>query len=247
MPSFGLLKEQILTNLEKKYAEDKKLFDEGVSRFFQALTKSKVYSELFLHYKNILESHFDNPDYARDYLNETVEYLRSLKIADKDCSLMETLERAHLEPAQVDPCIIALDTLVFSNKRHIKERLEAKQLLIQKLLTEDTKVSLDPRLHGLFLDVLQRKLKARWDNLSESEVKALTAFAENDEEKILSTYIHLVDDNISAIDEQLKNESTSELRGKLAQAKNALVGMKEEKPSLDTLEKLLVLKEGLGG
>lgn len=245
MPSFGLLKEQILTNLERKYAGDKKLFEEGVSSFVKALKKSKVYNELFHHYKTILESHFDDPEYAKEYLNETVSYLQSLKITDKDRSLFESLERADLQKSQVDPHILALDTLVFASKRSIKERLEARQLLTQKLLTEN-KPKLDPKLQGVFLDILQRKLKNRLANLTESELSVLTAFGENDEEKILSTYIHLVDDNVSAIDEQLQTENSSELRGKLIQAKSALLEMKKEKPSLNTMEKLLVLKEGFG-
>jgi hypothetical protein len=246
MPSFGLLKEQILTNLERKYAEDKKLFGAGVSNFVKALKKSKVYSELFHHYKTILESHFDDADYAKEYLNETVNYLQSLKITDKDRSLLETLERADLKPADIDPHIVALDTLVFASKKSIKERLEAKQLLTQKLTTENKKFNIEPRLQGVFLDTLKRKLQAKWNNLSESEIKAIAAFAEQDEEKILSNYIHLVDDNISTIEEQLKTEQSTDLRGKLAQAKNALLEMKKEKPSLGTLEKLIVLKEGFG-
>lgn len=244
MPSFGLLKEQILTNLEKKYAEDKPMFAEGVSQFVKALKKSKVFSELFHHYKTILESHFDDPDYAREYLNETVEYLRSLKITDKDRTLLEKLERAKLSPADIDPCIKALDTLVFSAKGSIKERLEAKQILHRKLVTESKKISVDPRLHGVFLDILQKKIKARWEHLSEAEIKAINAFADNDEEKILANYIHLVDDNVSAITEQLSNENDSSVRSKLSQVKNALLEMKNEKPTLNTLEKLLVLKEG---
>jgi len=244
MPSFGLLKEQILTNLEKKYAEDKKLFGEGVSQFVKVLKKSKVFSELFHHYKTILESHFDDPDYAREYLNETVEYLRSLKITDKDRSLLESLERAKLTSSDIDPCIKALDTLIFSTKGSIKERLEAKQILHHKLITENKKIGVDPRLQGIFLDILQKKIKAKWDNLSEAEIKAISAFADNDEEKILANYIHLVDDNVSAISEQLNNESDAMVRVKLGQAKNALLEMKNEKPTLDALDKLLVLKEG---
>lgn len=246
MPSFGLLKEQILNSLETKYSEDKKLFNEGVSQFIKALAKSKVYSELFRQYKTILESHFDDPEYARDYLNETVEYLRSLKITDKDRSLLEALQRANLKPKDIDPCIAALDTLVFTDKRHIKERLEAKNLLHQKLITEDKKTSLDPRLHGVFLDILQKKIKSRFNNLNENEIKAISAFADNDEESILANYIRLVDDNVSEINEQLMNEEDVTLRNKLIQAKAVLEKMKNEKPSLNTLEQLIVLKEGFG-
>ena len=246
MPSFGLLKEQILTNLEKKYAGDKKQFEQGVSNFVKALKKSKVYTELFHHYKTILESHFDDQEYAKEYLTETVNYLQSLKISDKDRTLFESLERANLKPSEIDPYIRALDTLVFASKKSIKERLEAKQLLVQKLITE-SKVQIDPKLQGVFLDILQRKLKSRLANLTESELSALTAFGESDEEKILSTYIHLIDDNITAIDEQYtQHGGSSEHFAKLRQVKERLLEMKKEKPSLGTLEKLLVLKEGFG-
>ena len=243
MPSFGLLKEQIFTNLEKKYAEDRKLFEEGVSRFVKALRKSEVYSELFHHYNAVLGNHFDDPDAARDYLNETVEYLRSLKIGVKDRTLMEALDRVDLESAKVDPLILALDTLVFSSKKHIKERLEAKQLLLQKLLSEN-KQTLDPRLRGIFLDLLHKKIKTRWSNLTESEAKAINAFADQNEDEILANYIQLVDDNINAINEQLARENDTVLKSKLNQAKVTLAEMKEEKPTLGSLERLLTLKEG---
>lgn len=247
MPSFGLLKEQILTNLEKKYSEDKSLFEEGVSQFFKTLLKSKVYRQLFEHYQSILNTHFDDPEYAREYLNETVDYLRSLIVGPHDKSLLESLDRADLKPADIDPCIAALDTLVFSNKGHIKERIEARQLLQQKMLKENVNISLDPKLHAVFLDILQKKIKAKWDNLNESEMKAIIAFSGQNEEDILANYIHLIDDNISTINEQLSNTGDSTTQEKLKQAEMILVEMKQEKPTLRSLEKLFTLKEGFIG
>ena len=243
MPNFGLLKEQILTNLEKTYGEDKMRFQKGVSRFVKTLKKSHVYSELFRHYKTILESHFDDPEYAKEYLNETVEYLRSLHIGDKDRVLLESLGRTDLSASDIDPNIAALDVLVFSDKKRIKERLEAKQVLQRKLVTESFKKEIDTNLQGVFLELLEKKIKAKWANLNESEMKAIASFANQNEAEILANYIHLVEDNVAAIDEQLNEERDANLRTKLSQTKSALLEMKQETPTLDTLEKLFSLKE----
>lgn len=244
MPNFGLLKEQIFADIEKKYTEDKNLFEEGVKKFVKTLKKSKTYSELFTHYKNILDSHFDDSEYAKEYLNETISYLQSLKITDKDRRLMESLDRADLKLSDIDPHVKALDTLVFSKSVNVKERLEAKQILQRKMVSENKKVQIDPRLNGVFLDILQKKLKAKWSSLSESEIKAINSFVDNDEEAILSNYISIIDDNINSVQEQIALDNDPSLRSNLIKVKNTLAEMKNEKPTLTSLEKLFSLKEG---
>lgn len=244
MPSFGLLKEQILVNLEKKYSDDRQLFQENVKKFVKTLKQSRVLTEMFQLYNELMQSHFDDPSYAKDYITEVVNYLRTLKITDHDRQLLESLERADLKVADCDPYVIALDTLVFGSKKNIKERLEAQQFLTQKLVTEQ-KAVVDPKLRGVFLDILKKKIQSRLGNLSESELKALTAFAEGDQEALLANYIHLVDDNISAIEEQISQHGGSpDTFAKLRQAKERLAEMRDAQPTLTNLEKLLVLKEG---
>jgi hypothetical protein len=248
MPSFGLLKEQVFSDLEAKYTSDKKLFQEELKRFVKSLKKADVLKEMYQQYDMVLSvMDFDDINDAKDYITETVDYLRSLQMTPQDIKLMEYWSGKPL--VEIDPYTKALDTLVFGNRKHIKERVEAKQLLARKLITEQNKNYIPPELQGVFFDLLQRKFKAKLDNLTESELKTLTAFANQNEEEILSTYIHLIDDNISTIDEQITQHGGSQEHfGKLQQAKNALIEMKDEKqPTLDNLERLFVLKEGFVG
>jgi prefoldin subunit 5 len=82
--------------------------------------------------------------------------------------------------------------------------------------------------------------------LNEQELLAIEAFAGHDAEQILANYIRLIDDNVSAIDEQTtKITETDPTYTKLQQVKDTLIEMKKEsEPSLGNLERLLVLKEG---
>jgi hypothetical protein len=244
MLKFGLLKEQVFADLESRYASDKKLFQENLKHFVKTLKKSKVLKEMYQQYDMLLSSHFDEISDAKEYIEETVNYLRSLHLTPQDTKLMESW--AVKSDTEIDPYIKALDTLVFGSKKHIRERLEAKQILAHKLITEEKKGYIPPELQGVFFDVLQHKFKSKLDNLSESELKALNAFAGDSEEEILSTYIHLIDDNMSTIEEQIGvQDKNSDTFQKLVLVKSALNEMKLAKqPTLDNLEKLLVLKEG---
>jgi hypothetical protein len=151
MPSFGLLKEQVLTHLQEKYTDDKKLFQEGLTKFVKTLKKSKVLAELFTGYDNLLKAHYDDAQFAKEYLEETVDYLRTLKLTARDIALLESLERSNLTADKMDSYVNALDTLVFTNRRNIKERLEAKQLLTKKLVAENLITAhIDPRFRGVF-------------------------------------------------------------------------------------------------
>lgn len=250
MLKFGLLKEQVFAELEGEYASDKKLFQENLKHFVKTLKKSRGLKEMYEQYDMILSTHFDELSDAKEYIEEAVDFLRSIKLTPQDIKIMESWSVK--KDAEIDPCAKALDILVFGNKKQIRERLEAKQLLARKLITEENKTYIPPQLQGVFFDILQHKFKSKLDNLSESELNALNAFAGENEEEILSTYIHLIDDNISKIEEQiqeitpnLKRGTPDETYNKLLQVKESLIEMKETKqPSLDHLEKLLVLKEG---
>lgn len=247
MPSFGLLKEQVLTSLEEKYTTDKQLFQEELNKLVKTLKKSEVLSELFRQYDIVLKTHFDDAEYAKEYLQETIEYMRTLKISSSDNQLLEALNRKNISEDKISPYITALDTLVFGNKKNIKERLEAKQLLIHKLITENKDVigQINPQLKSVFFEILQKKVKTRLDGLNEQEIAALNAYAEKDQDKLLKNYIRLIDDNISAIDEQFTEHGGSQDHFvKLKQVKETLVEMKNEKPTLTNLDRLLFLKEG---
>jgi hypothetical protein len=247
MPSFGLLKEQVLTHLQEKYTDDKKLFQEGLTKFVKTLKKSKVLTELFTEYDKLLKAHYDDEYFAKEYLEETVNYLRTLKLTAQDLALLESLERSNLTIDKMDPYVRALDTLVFANRKNIKERLEAKQLLTKKMVTENLITAhIDPRFKGVFFEILQKKVKNRLSQLNEQELLAIEAFAGHDAEQILANYIRLIDDNVSAIEEQVtKIPATDPTYPKLQQVKDTLIEMKKEsQPSLGNLERLLVLKEG---
>ena len=256
LSGFGSIKEQIFADLENKYSLDKKLFKESVTKFVKLMVKSKPLNELFQNYNILLSTHFDDISTAKEYIEETVEYLRSVigntspeqgtlrRVPIKDIQLFEGFARADTE---IDPHIKALDVLVFGNKKNIKERIEAKQLLAAKMVkTPEVMPYIDPKLRGVFFEILGRKLKSKMENLTETEIKAISAFTEQDETKILNNYIHLIDDNVSNIDEQLTSQDGShEQVVKLNQVKTALLEMKENKqPTLDNLERLLVLKDG---
>jgi len=243
MSNFGLLNEQILTSLEKKYAEDKKGFSKGLSSFVKTLKESAPYNDLYTHYNLILETYFEDANYARDYLDQSIDYLRSVELDPKVTKLMEGLDRTNLTVKDIDPHVAALDTLVFSNKRNIKEHVEAKQLLLKKLTTESKKTTVDPKLQGVFLDLLESKLKTKWGSLTESEVKAAEAFSDNNEAGVLDNYTNIINDNVSIIEEQLKGETNTEVCDKLSRTKDMLLEMKDKKPTLVSLEKLFSLKE----
>jgi uncharacterized protein YfeS len=244
MPAFGLLKEEVLASLEEQYTKDKQLFQEDLNKLIKSLKKSKVLSELFQQYDSIFKIHFDDIEDAKEYLAETVDYLKSLQITPDDLKLLEGLNRLKIDQNK-NIYVEALDKLVFSNRKDIKSRVESKRLLTQKLITENKiQGNIDPKLRGVFLEILQKKIKNRVSNLTEQEISAINAFAEKDQEKLLSNYISLVDDNVSAINEQLNSEQSEEIKSRLQQAKESLLEMKKEAPTLNNLERLLVLREG---
>ena len=243
MSKFGLLNEQILTSLEKKYAEDKKNFSKELSLFVKILKESASYRDLYTHYNLILENYFEDVSYARTYLDQSIDFLRSIKLNPKDTKLMEGLGRANLTVKDINPHIAALDIVVFSDKRNIKEHVDAKQLLLNKLTTQTPKNSVDPKLRGVFLDLLESKLRNKWKSLTETEIKAAEAFSDSNEDEILSNYISIINDNVSIITEQLNDEVNEEVRDKLTRTKKMLLEMKNKKPTLDSLEKLFSLKE----
>jgi len=243
--SFGKIKQDINNILFESYS-DKNRFKMIFKEFYNILKNNKTIKEYYIVYSNIETKKFDDVSDATSYLNESLDYLKSL---DGDFSLAhDFILKYKSEKTFVKETLLEnIDTLLQDTKSNlIESRMSAKKYLVSHLLTKKS-VS-DNLVEGtlpikVYTNLIAKKFNKKYENLNEWEKDLIKTIISNDENKLSSIEESIVKENLELVNNKI-NIGDTELKEKLSKVKLKLESYSSTDKK-DSIIKLIKLKTDL--
>jgi len=243
--SFGKIKQDINNILFESYS-DKNRFKMIFKEFYNILKNNKTIKEYYIVYSNIETKKFDDVSDATSYLNESLDYLKSL---DGDFSLAHDfiLKYKSEKTFAKETLLENIDTLLQDTKSNlIESRMSAKKYLVSHLLTKKS-VS-DNVVEGtlpikVYTNLIAKKFNKKYENLNEWEKDLIKTIISNDENKLSSIEESIVKENLELVNNKI-NIGDTELKEKLSKVKLKLESYSSTDKK-DSIIKLIKLKSDL--
>jgi len=234
---FGLIKENILSELEKVYQEKgDNDFKKSFAKYVKTLKENKTLREFNEIYDLINNMRFADENIAKDFIEESIAHLKSLNL--KDVSKLEALTESN---KSIEGTVSnSIDQLVFNEKLSILDKVTHKSNLVKHLTRSEKDAT--PSLQES-LDKFNTSIVDKISKLNEEQVKVLNLFAENDESKINTYYHNLIENTQQKVESIINNADDITIVKKLLEVRTKLNGMAKEKPSLDSIDNLLDLNK----
>ena len=243
--SFGKIKQDINNILFESYS-DKDRFKMIFKEFYNILKNNKTIKEYYIVYSNIETKKFDDVSDATSYLNESLDYLKSL---DGDFSLAHDfiLKYKSEKTFTKETLLENIDTLLKDTKSNlIESRMSAKKYLVSHLLTKKS-VS-DNIVEGtlpikVYTNLIAKKFNKKYENLTEWEKDLIKSIISNDDAKLKTIEESIVKENLELVNNKI-NIGDTELKEKLSKVKLKLENYSSEDKK-DSIIKLIKLKSDL--
>jgi hypothetical protein len=133
--TFGKIKQDINNILFESYS-DKDKFKRLFKEFYNILKNNKTIKEYYVTYSNIENKKFDDVSDATTYLNESIDYLKSLEndfSITHDFILKYKSDKVYVKETLLEN----IDILIRDTKSNLIEgRMNAKKYLVSHLLTQ---------------------------------------------------------------------------------------------------------------
>jgi hypothetical protein len=236
--TFGKIKQQINTILFESYS-DKSRFKTIFKEFYSILKKNKTIKEYYVIYSNLETQKFDNIEDATNYLNESLDYLKTL---DADFSVAHDfiLKFDVKKPYVREPLMESIDTLLLETKSSlIESRMNAKKTLVSHLLTK--KSESNHVIEGMlpikiYTNLIAKKFNKKYENLNEWEKNLIKTIISNDDDKLKTIEESIIKENLDLIESKI-DLGDYELKEKLSKVKLKL----EDYSTLDRKDSIIKL------
>jgi hypothetical protein len=243
--TFGKIKQDINNILFESYS-DKNKFKKLFKEFYNILKNNKTIKEYYLTYSNIENKKFDDVSDATTYLNESIDYLKSL---ENDFSIAHDfiLKYKSDKVYTKETLLENIDILIRDTKSNLIEgRMNAKKYLVSHLLTQKS-VS-DNVVEGtlpikVYTNLIAKKFNKKYEHLTEWEKDLVKTMIGNDENKLSSIEESIIKENLELVDSKI-NIGDTELKEKLSKVKLKLESYSSEDKK-DSIIKLIKLKSDL--
>jgi hypothetical protein len=234
---FGTIKENILNKLEKTYTEGGEgVFKKEFNKYIKTIKENKDLKEFYEVYDLFKQVNFDDTDVAKEFVEESVSYLKTFDKTqiDKLSSLVNSIEGINENSVEYK-----LDQIVFNENISLKDKAQIKVDLIKKITKkENTQIS-----YKESFDTLHSKINENVSKLNEEQTKALELFIENNTEKIDGFYKDLITSTESIVENKIIESESLDVIKTLVEVKKRLNILKNEKPNIIEIEKIISLKE----
>jgi hypothetical protein len=233
---FGLLKENIINNLEKTYIDKgEKQFKKDFNTFMKVIKESKDLKKIYNIYSLYENIHFDNETIAREFVEESIQQLKTL---DKNSLIsLKTLTES-VDELPKNSRYYYLDQLAFNEKVSIKNKVEYKINLINSLVKENKN---NENLINLISNA-DKTINENLNKLTEEQVEVVNMLIENDSQKITNYYTNLVNETQDLIDNKIiESKDSNDTVIKLIETKRKLKSLSKE-ANVNNIELILDLK-----
>lgn len=234
---FGLIKENILNDLEKTFKEGNKSdFKTKYNKFTKIIKNNKDLKELYEVYNLINSVSFNDYDVAKEFIEESVKYLKLYNKTDLNILKNIINEVKDLSSNDVN---YKIDQLVFNENLPLDKKAQYKVDLINNIFNKDVKkTDLAKKI-----DESINKINSNINNLDDDKKNLLNLYLEGDNNKINNHYNTLLNEVETAIDDKIINTVEDDLLiKKLVEVKKKVTTYKKSDPTISKTEDLIELK-----
>jgi hypothetical protein len=232
--TFGQFKSLVEKNLIESYNNEKE-FKKFLREFKQNVLNNKHIAKLYSLYDQLSSPQGLNESDAKDFLEEGVTLIQQIL---PNIKLPKTLSENIINKYS------DIDSLVYTNKLNLLERVNSKKNILNKLLgqTENTiKESINIPLKSM-VSIANQTLQKYIESLDESSKKEFIKLISEDTKTLETKFETIRESAINKLNTMLENEKEFELKTKLSETIDKL---KTEKFDQLNFLKLKTLEESI--
>ena len=207
--TFGEIKSIIENNLLKSY-NNKQEFKKSLKEFKQDVLNNKNMSRLYSLYDQLTTPQGLTETEAKDFLEEGINLIQKLT---------PTIKTTRISSKNVSNQYINIDSLVYTNKLDLMERVQSKKNLIKILVSskpEPIKESINLPLKSM-INIANQTMNGYIENLDESAKKEFIQLMSEDTTLLKRKFKTLQKNTIVKLTNLLENEKESEIKTKLSE------------------------------
>ena len=206
--TFGQIKSLIEKNLIESYKSEKE-FKKSLKEFKHNVLNNKHMAKLYSLYDQLSTPQGLNESDAKDFLEEGVNLIQQIL---PNIKLPKTLSE-NIENKYSD-----IDSLVYSNKLNLLERVNSKKNITNVLISNETpiKESVNLPLKSM-VSIANQTLQKYIDTLDESSKKEFIQLISEDTETLENQFETIRESAITKLNSMLEKEQEFELKTKLSE------------------------------
>ena len=228
--TFGEIKSIIENNLLKSY-NNKQEFKKSLKEFNQDVLNNKNMSRLYSLYDQLTTPQGLTETEAKDFLEEGINLIQKLA---------PTIKTTRISSKNVSNQYINIDSLVYTNKLDLMERVQSKKNLIKILVSskpEPIKESINLPLKSM-INIANQTMNGYIENLDESAKKEFIQLMSEDTTLLKRKFKTLQKNTIVKLTNLLENEKESEIKTKLSETIDKLKAEKFDQLNFFKLKNL---------
>ena len=207
--TFGKIKSIIENDLLESYKNEKE-FKQSLKEFRQNVLNNKNMSKLYSLYDQLTTPQGLNESDSKDFLEEGISLIQKLVPSIKTPkTLSENVKNKYSD----------IDSLVYTNKLDLMERIKSKKALIKTLSSskpESIKESINIPLKSM-VSIANQTMNNYLENLNESDKKEFLSLMNEDTSVLKEKFETLRESTISKLNVILENEHELEMKTKLSE------------------------------
>jgi len=207
--TFGKIKSIIENDLLESYKNEKE-FKQSLKEFRQNVLNNKNMSKLYSLYDQLITPQGLNESDAKDFLEEGISLIQKLVPSIKTPkTLSENVKNKYSN----------IDSLVYSDKLDLMERIQSKKYLIKTLSSskdDSVKESINIPLKSM-VNIANQTINNYLENLDESTKKEFLSLMNEDTSVLKEKFETLRETRINKLGVILENEKEFEMKTKLSE------------------------------
>jgi hypothetical protein len=206
--TFGKIKSIIENNLIESYKNEKD-FKKSIREFKHNILMNKQMSKVYALYDQLSTPQGLNESDAKEFLEEGVNLIQKILTNIKlPKTLSETIENKYSD----------LDTIIYSNKLNISERIQSKKNVINILMSDNNlvKESINIPIKSM-VNIANQTLSNYIENLDESTKKEFLLLISEDTKSLESKFEDIKESAVNKLKTILEKEEEFELKTKISE------------------------------
>lgn len=204
--TFGQIKTAIETNLLESY-KNQNDFKKTLREFKHNVLKDKNLSKIYSVYEQLSTPKSLNESDAQEFLSEGLNLINKILPNLKLPKNYLSENRNNYED---------IDTLVYTTKHNLSERVEAKKSILKVLMSEPQKVQESIKIPiNSMVKIANQTLETYIQNMDESTKKLFLDVVKSDNVQLKEQFESLKENTLTKLNSILESETESEIKSKL--------------------------------
>jgi hypothetical protein len=231
--TFGKIKSAIEKNLLESYKNEQE-FKKSLREFNHNILENKSISKIYSLYDQLTTPQGLTESDAKEYLEEGINLIQKLIVGVK---LPKTISE------NIDNKYSDLDTVVYTNKINLLERVQCKKNIVSNLTKKSQVVSESINIPiKSMISIGNKNLNEYIENLDEDTKREFLQLVSEDSSSIVAKFNTLRESTTNKLQLMVETESDDEMKNKLSETINTI---KTEKFDYLTYLKLKTLEQSI--